>query len=168
MYNEKTRKIFFRIKKPHKIFFAQKTTQNFACTLAEHSTIISSWMLKCNASTVVVVVAEKCEYHRTCCDYLVAAACQNGSAWNERKKLQHFYQLVVNMVWDLWKSYARTFVCLALLRMERTSGKGAMRATVGSNLYCSLLNSKSPLKCIVGKQRKDHKSRSLNYCFFAN
>ena len=47
-------------------------------------------------------------------------------------------------------------------------GKGAMRAVVGSNLYCSLLNTKSPLICIVGKQRKDHTSRSLNYCFFAN
>jgi len=43
-----------------------------------------------------------------------------------------------------------------------------MQAIVGSNLYCSLLNSKSPLICIVGKQRKDHKPRSLNYCFFAN
>jgi len=85
-----------------------------------------------------------------------------------RKKLQHFYQLVVNMVWDLWKSYARTFRCLAFLRWERMSSKGAMRAIVGSNLYCSLLHSKSPLICVVGKQQKDHKSRSLNYCFFAN
>ena len=99
---------------------------------------------------------------------LVAAACQDGSAWNERKKIRHFYQLVVNIVWDLWKSYAGTFRCLALLRWERTSGKVAMWAIVGSNLYCSLLNSKSPLIRIVGKQRKDHKSQSLNYCFFAN
>ena len=72
------------------------------------------------------------------------------------------------MFWDLWKSYARTFRCLPLLLWERRSGKGAMRAFVGSNLYCSLLNSKSPSICIVGKQRKDHKSRSLNYCFIAN
>jgi len=84
------------------------------------------------------------------------------------KRLQHFYQLVVNMVWDLWKSYARTFRCLALLRWERTSSKGTMRAIIVSNLYCSLLNSKSLLIRIVGKQRKDHKFRSLNYCFFAN
>jgi len=69
------------MKKSHKIFFSQKTTaQNFTCTWAEHSTIASSCMLKCNASAVVVVVAKKCEYHRTCCDYLVAAACQDGSA----------------------------------------------------------------------------------------
>ena len=66
------------------------------------------------------------------------------------------------------ESPLRTFRCLALLWWERTSSKGAMRAIVGSNLYCSLLNSKSPLICIVGKQWKDHKSRSLNYCFFAN
>jgi len=84
------------------------------------------------------------------------------------KKLQHFYQLIVNMVWDLWKSYSRTFRCWVLLRWERMSGKGAMRAIAGSNLYCSLLNSKSLLICIVGKQWKEHKSRSLNYCFFAN
>jgi len=60
------------------------------------------------------------------------------------------------------------FRCLALLRWERTSGKGAMRAIVGSNLHCYLLNSKSPLMCIVGKQRKDHALRSLNHCCFAN
>ena len=84
------------------------------------------------------------------------------------EKLQHFYQLVLNMVWDLWRSYARTFRCLALLQWERSSGKSAMWAIVGSNLYCSLLNSKSPSICIVGKQQKDHKSRSLNYYFFAN
>ena len=72
------------------------------------------------------------------------------------------------MVWDLWKSYARTFRCLALLRWERTSGKGVMRAIVGSNVYCSLLSSKSPLLCIVGKQWKDHTPWSLNYCFFTN
>jgi len=83
-------------------------------------------------------------------------------------KLQHFYQMVVNMVWDLWKRYACTFRCLALLRWERTSGEGTMLTIVGSNLYCSLFNSKSPLIYIVGKQQKDHKSQSLNYCFFAN
>ena len=60
------------------------------------------------------------------------------------------------------------FRCLVLLPWERTSGKGAMRAIVGSNLYCSLLNSKYPLMCIVGKQQKHHTPRSLNYCFFAN
>jgi len=72
------------------------------------------------------------------------------------------------MVWDLWKSNARMFRCLALLRWERTSCKGAMRAIVGSNLYCSQLKSKSTLMCIVDKQRKDHTLRSLNYCSFAN
>jgi len=46
------------MKKPHKIFFAQKTTQKYICTWSEHSTIVSSWMLKSNASAVVVV-AEK-------------------------------------------------------------------------------------------------------------
>jgi len=43
-----------------------------------------------------------------------------------------------------------------------------MRAIVGSNFYCSLLNSKSPMICIVGKQQKDHMPPSLHYCFFAN
>jgi len=43
-----------------------------------------------------------------------------------------------------------------------------MRATVGRIFYCCLLNSKSLLICIVGKQQKIHKPRSLNYCFIAN
>jgi len=116
---------------------------------------------------LLLLLQKKCEYHRSCCDYLVAAACQDGSAWNERKKL-HFYQLVIYMVWDLWISYARTFRCLALLWWERTSGKDAMWAIVGSNLYCSLFNSKSPLMCVVGKQQKYHMPRSLNYCCFVN
>jgi len=49
------------MKKPQEIFFAQKKQRkNFTCTWPEHSTIASSWMLKCNASAVVVVVvAEK-------------------------------------------------------------------------------------------------------------
>jgi len=52
---KKHAKFYFRMKKPHKIFFAQITMQKFTGTWAEHSTIISFWMLKCNASTVVVV-----------------------------------------------------------------------------------------------------------------
>jgi len=157
------------MKKPHKIFFAQKKQRKIllACGLSIRQlpalgcwnvTLLLLWLL----------LQKKCEYHRICCDYLVVAACQDCSAWNERKKLQHFYQLVVSMVWDLWKSYARTFRCLALLRWWRTSGKGAMWAIAGRIFYCPLLNSKSPLICIVGKQQKDHKPRSLNYCFFAN
>jgi len=65
----------------------KKTTQNFICTWPEHLTIVSSWMPKSNATAVVV---EKCEYHRTCCDYLAAAACQDGRAWNKRKKTTTF------------------------------------------------------------------------------
>jgi len=37
----------------------KKTTQNFTCMWPEHSAVASSWMLKCNAFAVVVVVAEK-------------------------------------------------------------------------------------------------------------
>jgi len=48
LYHEKTQTFIF----------AQKTTQNFIYTWPEHSTIASSWVLKCNASAVVVV-AEK-------------------------------------------------------------------------------------------------------------
>ena len=43
-----------------------------------------------------------------------------------------------------------------------------MWAIVGRIICCPLLNSKSPLICIVGKHQKHHKPRSLNYCFFAN
>ena len=56
---KKHAKFYFRMKKPHKIFFAQKQQRKiFICMWPEHSTIASSWMLKCNASAVVVV-AEK-------------------------------------------------------------------------------------------------------------
>ena len=42
-----------------------------------------------------------------------------------------------------------------------------MRAIVGSNLYSSLLISKSLLIFIVGRKRKDHTPRSLDNCLFA-
>jgi len=46
---------------------------------------------------LLLLLQKRCEYHRTCCDYLVAVVCPDGSASNERKKLQHFHQLVLNM-----------------------------------------------------------------------
>jgi len=165
---QKNTQNFFRMKKPRKIFFAQKKQRKIL--LARGLSIRQLPAVGCWNVTLLLLLLlqKKSEYQRTCCDYLVAAACQDSSAINERRKLQHFYQLVVNMVWDLWKSCARTFRWLALLWWQRTSGKGAMWAAVGSNFYCPVLNSKSPLICIVGKQQKDHKPRSLNCWIFAN
>ena len=57
---------------------------------------------------------------------------------------------------------------LGVAAMGKNEQQGTMWAIVGSNFYCPLLNSKSPLICIVGKQQKNHKPQSLNYCFFAN
>ena len=37
-----------------------------------------------------LLMQKKCECHRTCCDYLVVAACQDCIAWNERKKTPTF------------------------------------------------------------------------------
>jgi len=98
---------------------------NFVCTKKQRKILLARGLSIQQVSALgrwnvtlllLLLLRKKCEYHRTCCDYLVAAACQDFSAWNERKKLQHFHQLALNMVWDLWKSYARTFRCLALLR----------------------------------------------------
>ena len=89
MHHEKISQNFIFAWKSHTKFCLHKQTmQNFTCAWPEHSTIISYLTLKCNASAVVVV-AEKLWIHRTCCDYLVAAACQDGSAWNERKASSH-------------------------------------------------------------------------------
>ena len=46
---------FFFANNPQKTCLAQKTRQNFTCTWPEHSAIVSTWTLKCNASAVVVV-----------------------------------------------------------------------------------------------------------------
>jgi len=107
----------FAWKSHNKIFFAQNKQRKIL--LARRLSIRQLPALGCWNVTLLLLLLllqKKCEYHRTCCDYLVAAACQDCSAWNERKKLQHFDQLVVTMVWDLWKSYAHTFRCFALLR----------------------------------------------------
>ena len=86
LYNEKTCKI---------LFSHEKNTQNFVCTKKQRKILLahglSIWQLstlECWNVTLLLLLLlqKKCEYHRTCCDYLVAAACQDGSAWNERKK----------------------------------------------------------------------------------
>jgi len=88
---KKHAKFYFRMKKPHKIFFAQKKQRKIllACGLSIRQlpalvcwnvTLLLLWLLS----------QKKCEYHRTCCDYLVAAACQDCSAWNKRKKTPTF------------------------------------------------------------------------------
>jgi len=90
-------------KKTHKMFFAQKKQRKIllACGLSiRQLPALGCWNV---TLLLLLLLQKKCEYHRTSCDYLEAAACQDSSAWNERRKLQHFYQLVVNMVWDLWK-----------------------------------------------------------------
>jgi len=59
LYHKKTRKNLCSHEKSTQNFLCtKKTTQNFTCIWPEHSTIASSWMLKCNAFAVVVV-AEK-------------------------------------------------------------------------------------------------------------
>ena len=113
---QKTRKILFS----HK-----KSTKNLVCTKKQSKILLarglsiqqSSALGRWNVTLLLLLLLrKKCEYHRTCCDYLVATTCQDFSVWNERKKLQHFHQLALNMFWDFWKSYARTFKRLALLR----------------------------------------------------
>ena len=149
-----TKNFIFAWKTTQNFLCTKKTTQNFTCMWPEHSTIASSWMLKCNASPVVAV-AEKMWISQNMLFYLLAAACQDGSAWNERKKLQHFYQPVVNMVWDYWKSYARTFRCLALLRWERARGKSAMRTILGSNFILSWTLNLHPY-VLLGSSKNSH------------
>ena len=39
---------------------------------------------------LLLLLQKKCEYHRTCCDYFVAAACQDCRAWNQMKKTPTF------------------------------------------------------------------------------
>jgi len=85
-----------------------------------------------------------------------------------REKIITFYQLFVNMVWDLWKSYACTFRCLALLKWERTSGRVQCKLLLAVTFsvlswtlnlhWCILLASSGKIT------RCDH----WIYCFLAN
>jgi len=81
---------FFRMKKPHKIFFAQKTQHKIL--LAREVSIRQLSALGCWNVTLLLLLLlqKKCEYHKTCCDYLVAAAWEDGSARNEMKKTTTF------------------------------------------------------------------------------
>ena len=53
-----TQNLVFTLKIHKKLGLHKTTRQNFTCTWLEHSAIVRSWTLKCNASAVVVV-AEK-------------------------------------------------------------------------------------------------------------
>ena len=93
--------LIFAWKINKKLGLHKKTTQNL---LARGLSIQQLSALGRWSGTLLLslMLLKNCEYHRTCCDYLAASACQDFSAWNERKKLQHFHQLVLNMFWDLW------------------------------------------------------------------
>jgi len=78
------------MKTQHKIFFAQKKQRKIL--LARGLSIRQLPALGCWNVTLLLLLLlqKKCEYHRTRCDCLVAAACQDGTAWNERKKTTTF------------------------------------------------------------------------------
>jgi len=82
-----------------KITETQKATQNFLCTKKQRKILLARGLsiqqllaLRCWNVTLLLLLLlqKKCEYHRICCDYLAAAACQDGSAWNKRKKTTTF------------------------------------------------------------------------------
>jgi len=100
----------------HEILFAQKKQGKILLARGLSIQQLSALGRWNGTLLLLLMLRKKCEYHRTCCDYLVATACQDFCAWNGRKKLQHFHQLALNMFWDFWKSFARTFKRLALLR----------------------------------------------------
>jgi len=88
------------MKKHAKFYFRMKKSQNFFCTKKQCKILFARGLsirqlsaLRCwkVMLLLLLLLQKKCEYHRTCCDYLVAAACQDGSAWNERKIQQHLY-----------------------------------------------------------------------------
>ena len=93
-------------KKHAKFYFCIIKPQNFVCIKKQRKILLARGLSirqlparGCWNVTLLLLflLQKKCEYHRTCCDYVVVAACQDCSTWNKRKKLQHFYQLVVNM-----------------------------------------------------------------------
>ena len=161
--------------KTRKSLFSQKATQILVCTrkqrkllFARRFSIRQLSAFGCwNVTLMLLFMQNKFEYHKTCCHDLVAAACQDGSAWNERKNYNILSALCKHGLRFVKKLCLHVEV-LGVVEMGKDEWKGAMQAIVGSNLQCSQLNSKSPLMYIVGKQRKDHTLRSLNYCFLAN
>jgi len=113
---KKHAKVYFRMKNPQKTWFPHKKQGKILLARGlsiQQLSALGRWNV---TLLLLLLLRKKCEYHRTCCDYLVATACQDFSAWNERKKLQQFHQLALIMFWDFWKSYARTFRRLALLQ----------------------------------------------------
>ena len=158
------------MKKHAKFYFRMKKMQNFFCTKQQRKIFFGSCLsirqlsaLGCWKVTLLLLLWQK---YVTITEHVVITLYQPHVKMVVHETKGKNYNVFI--VWNLWKSCACTFRCLVLLQWERMSGKGAIQDFVGSNLYCSLLNSKSPLMCIIGKQRKDHTQRSLNYSFFAN
>ena len=72
---------------------------NFVCTKKQGKNLLARGMSiqqlsalgRWNVTLLLLLFfRKKCEYHRTCCVYLVVAACQDFSAWNERKNSNIF------------------------------------------------------------------------------
>jgi len=88
---QKNTKNFIFAWKKHTIFFAPKKQRKIllACGLSiRQLPALGCWNV--TLFLLWLLLQKKCEYHRTCCDYLVVAACQDCSAWNERKKTPTF------------------------------------------------------------------------------
>ena len=90
----------------------KKSQQNFLCTTKQSKILLARGLsirqlpaLGCWNVTLLLLLLllqKKCEYHRTCCDYLVAAACQDCSAWKRQEKTPTF--------WSAGREYGLRFV----------------------------------------------------------
>jgi len=65
------------MKKPQQIFFAQKKQRKILLVPGlsiQQLPALGYWKVM----LLLLLLQKKCEYHKTCCDYRVAAACQNA------------------------------------------------------------------------------------------
>ena len=132
-------------KKCYYIHCTTKNTQsfhfawNFVCTKKQGKILLARGLSIQQLSALgrwkvtillLLYLWKKCEYHRTCCDYLVAAACQDGSAWNERMKIPTFSSAGPKYVFE---------ICDKAMHAR----SGAWRCCVGkgrrARLQCELL-----------------------------
>ena len=112
----------------------KKATQNFLCTKKKRKILLACGLsirqlpaFRCWNATLLLLwllLQKKCEYHRTCCDYLVVAACQDCSAWNERKKTPTFVSAGRKYGLGFVKKLCTHVQVLGIVAMVKNEGQG--------------------------------------------
>jgi len=164
---KKHEKFYFRMKKPHKIFFAQKNNIKFYLHVGgafDNYQLLDAEMQRfCCCCCCRKMWISQNMFWLLCSNRMSRLQCMK-----REEKATTFLSAGRKYGLRFMKKLCTHVQVLGVVALGKDERQGCNPSYCWQQPLVFSVNSKSPLICIAGKQRKDHKSRSLNYCFFAN